>query len=147
MLSRFAIAIPQSGVIPYRIQAGGIEVLLITSSRGKRWLIPKGLVEFGMTAANSAAKEAWEEAGIVGTVHTPAIGTYRIRKWRLPCQVEVFLMRVERLAEEYPEAQVRQRQWFSLTAASQRVKEPDLKHMIEQLPQALKIADCRLSDN
>ena len=50
--------IPQSGVIPYRVREGQVEVLVITSSDGLRWVVPKGLVEPGMTAADSAAKEA-----------------------------------------------------------------------------------------
>jgi 8-oxo-dGTP pyrophosphatase MutT (NUDIX family) len=57
-------------VIPYRIRDGKIEVMLITSSTRKRWIIPKGMIEPDMTPQDSAAKEAWEEAGIIGQVAT-----------------------------------------------------------------------------
>jgi len=43
------IIIQQSAVIPYQIVDGEIEIMVITSSTGKRWVIPKGLVEPDMT--------------------------------------------------------------------------------------------------
>ncbi|NET56922.1 MAG: NUDIX hydrolase [Symploca sp. SIO2E6] len=73
--------IKQSGVIPYRLREGITEVLLITSINSKRWIIPKGLVEPGMTPQDSAAKEAWEEAGVIGEVLPTLMGTYDYRKW------------------------------------------------------------------
>ena len=45
MTTRTIVLVEQSGVIPYRIMDGQIEVMLITSSGGKRWVIPKGLIE------------------------------------------------------------------------------------------------------
>ncbi len=82
-----------SGVIPYRWQqdsnrSGAVEILLVKSSGGKRWVIPKGWIPPWLTPAQSALKEAWEEAGVVGTLKTPAIGYYQIQKWRLWHQVE-----------------------------------------------------------
>ena len=128
----------QSGVIPYRITDGKVEILLITSSSGKRWIIPKGFVEYFMSAADSAAKEALEEAGVIGSVVTPAIGSYSYRKWKyrwwgLSCHVEVFLMRVETVLDDWAEANKRQRQWLSVSEASKRIKEPALKQMIQGL--------------
>ncbi len=85
----------QSGVVPYRITNGKIEILLVTSSSGKHWVIPKGWITPWLTSADSAAKEAWEEAGVKGNVIEPAIGFYKTRKWGYLCQVEVFPMLVE----------------------------------------------------
>jgi 8-oxo-dGTP pyrophosphatase MutT (NUDIX family) len=68
MSTRTIVLVEQSGVIPYRIENGQIEVMVITSSTGKRWVIPKGLIEPDMTPQDSAAKEAWEEAGLLGKV-------------------------------------------------------------------------------
>ena len=39
----------QSAVVPYRAGADGLELLLITSRKGTRWVLPKGVVEPGMT--------------------------------------------------------------------------------------------------
>lgn len=65
----------QSAVIPYRFGADGLEVLLITSRKRKRWVLPKGVVEPGMTPAGSAEKEAFEEAGIEGRVDDRPLGS------------------------------------------------------------------------
>lgn len=127
----------QAGVIPYRFVEGEIQVLLITSSNGKRWVIPKGWKELLETTAEAAAKEAWEEAGITGTIHTPAIGTYPNRKWGYHFPVEVFLMQVEAEHTTYPESTRRKRRWMSLPQAAQRIREPELKHLLQQVPNLL----------
>ena len=77
----------QSGVVPYRWLEGRLEVLLITSLRRGRWIIPKGIVEPDMTPAESAAMEAFEEAGVKGRVGTEPIGEYTVNKWGGVCGV------------------------------------------------------------
>ncbi|NJK75231.1 MAG: NUDIX hydrolase [Oscillatoriales cyanobacterium RU_3_3] len=134
---RTALSIEQSGVIPYRIHNGEIEVMLITSSTGKRWVIPKGLIEPDMTSQDSAAKEAWEEAGLLGKVDPESIGTYEYYKSGYTCQVEVFLLKVQTVLENWPEASKRKRQWVNITKAIKRVNEPELKLIIADLPNKL----------
>ncbi|MBE9178134.1 NUDIX hydrolase [Oculatella sp. LEGE 06141] len=123
----------QSGVIPYRINRGKLEILLITSSSGKRWIVPKGWIALWMTSVRSAAKEAWEEAGVTGTVTHSAIGSYKTRKWGCPCQVEMHLMLVEQELETYPEAGRRKRQWLSLSKAIKRVQDVELKRLLKHM--------------
>ncbi|MCU0537096.1 MAG: NUDIX hydrolase [Hydrococcus sp. Prado102] len=123
----------QSGVIPYRIREGKVEILLVTSSSGKNWIVPKGWVEPFMSSVDSAAKEAREEAGILGSLQAPAIGTYKDRKLGLTYSVEIFLMQVETVLDEWAEAKTRKRQWYSLSKASDRVKKAELKQMLEKL--------------
>ena len=125
--------VKQSGVIPYRVQQGRIEILLITSSKGKRWIIPKGWIKPFKSVAHSAAEEALEEAGILGAIQTPAIGAYEHLKWGLPCRVEVFLMQVETELEYWLEGDRRQRQWLSLTQAVKRIEQPELKQILKSL--------------
>ena len=38
----------QSGVIPYRKKNNKVEVMLVTSIRRKKWIIPKGFIEYHM---------------------------------------------------------------------------------------------------
>ena len=71
----------QSGVIPFRKRKGKLELLMVTSTNKKRWVIPKGVKEPHLSPKKSAIKEAWEEAGIRGKVSGGAIGAYRYRKW------------------------------------------------------------------
>jgi 8-oxo-dGTP pyrophosphatase MutT (NUDIX family) len=132
------LLVQQSGVIPYRIRDRQIEVMLITSSTGKRWVIPKGLIEPDMTSPDSAAKEAWEEAGLLGKVFPDLIGTYEYYKSSYTCQVEVFLLQVQTVLENWPEASKRKRQWVSIPKAIRRVDEPELKLILGDLPNRLQ---------
>jgi 8-oxo-dGTP pyrophosphatase MutT (NUDIX family) len=132
-MSELTLALRQSSVIPYCRQNGLVEVLLITSTRQKHWIVPKGWLAIGFSAATSAAKEAWEEAGVTGRVITPEIAIYPDRKWGYPCQVEVFLLCVEAMHEEWPEAQKRKRQWLSLTEAAKQVQGKPLKRLFRKL--------------
>jgi 8-oxo-dGTP pyrophosphatase MutT (NUDIX family) len=43
-------------------------VLLMTSRDTGRWIIPKGNIDAGATPAKAAEKEAYEEAGVKGTI-------------------------------------------------------------------------------
>jgi phosphohistidine phosphatase len=122
----------QSAVVPYRIRNDEPEILLITSRRRKRWIVPKGIVEFDLSAAESAAKEAWEEAGVQGTIATEPLGTYQYEKWGDVCTVTVFAMRVEQELEVWPE-DFRERRWVSVKKAIKRVREDELKLLIGDL--------------
>ncbi len=123
----------QSGVIPYRVRNGKIEVLLITTRNRKGWVIPKGDISHGMSPPDSAAKEAWEEAGVVGQVDTLELGTYKYRKRGKTYRVKMFLLSVETLLEEYPEASQRKRQWLNTRKAVRQVKKAPLKRILKGL--------------
>ncbi len=110
-----------------------MQVLLITSTGGKRWIIPKGIVEPGLSASISAAKEAEEEAGLEGTLYPTPMGTYQRKKWGGTCTVEVFLMDVEQVSDEWPES-FRRRQWRTIEKAAGLVEEQDLKQLLRRVP-------------
>jgi phosphohistidine phosphatase len=76
----------QSGVIPCRISDGAIEVLLVSSRGGARWVVPKGVVEIGMSPVESACKEAYEEGGVRGNASEAPIGEYTSEKWGATAQ-------------------------------------------------------------
>jgi phosphohistidine phosphatase len=120
----------QSAVIPFRQVPSGMEVLLITSRKKRRWIVPKGVVEPDLTPAESAAKEAHEEAGVQGRVLPDPLGTYEHEKWGGTCVVEVYAMAVERVQDRWAE-DFRDRVWVDPAEAARRVREPVLKRMIE----------------
>ncbi|MBC7968868.1 MAG: NUDIX hydrolase [Verrucomicrobia bacterium] len=127
------LVLRQSSVLPYRLTQGTVEVMLITSIKRQQWIIPKGWIAPGLSAADSAAKEAWEEAGVTGRVLTPAIATYTAQKWGYPCRRDVFLLHVETALEDWLEAKQRKRQWLSLTEATKHVKGKALKRLFTKL--------------
>ena len=124
---------PQSAVIPWRRREGRVEVLLITSRKRRRWVVPKGLVEPHLSPADSARAEAFEEAGIEGVVSPDPVGRYEYAKWGGICHVEVFLMAVERVLETWPEG-FRERVWLPPADAAARLWEADLADLVRAVP-------------
>jgi 8-oxo-dGTP pyrophosphatase MutT (NUDIX family) len=66
----------QVAAVCYRIGGQGLEFLLV-QTRGGRWIFPKGGVEPGLTQAQSAALEAFEEAGVHGRIEEMPFARYR----------------------------------------------------------------------
>src|SRR5947208_17053401 len=84
---------------------------IITSSNGKRWVIPKGLIEPGQTAGETALQEAWEEAGLAGALRSEPVGSYLYEKNACVYHVTVFAMEVTAMAQEWPERELRKPIW------------------------------------
>ena len=127
----------QSGVIPFRYRDGILEILLITSRRKKHWVIPKGIIEGDLSSQESALQEAYEEAGIKGTIKLASLGRYRYKKWGGTCRVEVFLMQVDEELETWPEDYFRERKWLDLESAQDLIDVPGLKKLLAKVPQYL----------
>ncbi len=126
----------QYGVLPYRIaQDGSPELLLVTTRETRRWIIPKGWPIKGLKPAKSAAREAYEEAGIRGTVSPKSIGRFSYQKrlddgGTVPCEVRVFPMLVKRQVEVWPERHERDVRWFEPDKALSAIKEVALRDLI-----------------
>jgi phosphohistidine phosphatase len=131
----------QSAVVPYRWKGDDLEVMVISSSGGKRWVVPKGIVEPGMTPAASAVAEAWEEAGVHGEVGETPLGRYRYHKWGGTCVVDVYPFRVRDELAEWPEQGVRRRRWLPVGKAAKKVSQKKLRGLIADLPQAVGPAE------
>nr|WP_249139004.1 NUDIX hydrolase [Actibacterium sp. MT2.3-13A] len=120
------------------------EVLMITSRDTGRWVIPKGWPIEGLSPPQSAAQEAWEEAGVEGKVYDRKLGVYSYAKGMdkgadLPCTVAVYPLKVKTLRDKFPERSERRRKWMSPKKAAQRVNEPELAEILENFdPRRLK---------
>ena len=127
----------QCGALCWRLVQNDLKVLLVTSRDTGRWVIPKGWLIDGLTAQGSAAREAWEEAGVEGMVAEEPAGLYSYDKvvpaaLAIPCIVSVFPLQVTRLRTRYPEGRQRQRKWFTPAKAARKVAEPGLRLILEQ---------------
>lgn len=126
----------QYGVIPVRkAPDGAFEVLLITSRETRRWVVPRGNPIRGKSPAESAAQEAFEEAGIIGEVDPEAVGHYSYEKRRrigivVPAIVHLFRMSVADERDDWPEKGQRERRWFPAGQAAAAVHEAELAQLI-----------------
>jgi len=116
--------------------------MLVTSRETGRWIIPKGWPKSRKAPYACAAREAREEAGVVGKVGRSSIGSYsyqkRLKRGKVVvCQVDVFPLEVKRLEKSWPEKGEREIQWFSPKAAAETVSEPVLSDIIRNLQKRL----------
>ena len=128
----------QSGVVPYRYEQDELKILLITSRHNKRWIIPKGIIDYGFSPQESAEKEAFEEAGIQGIIDPFQIGEYQFLKWGGEVSVKVFLFEVTQEHDDWLDSSFRKRKWVSIAEAEQLVDLEGLRKILHNLPQLLK---------
>src|SRR5207253_10632262 len=96
-------------------------VCLITSRNAKRWIIPKGWIEPGQSAGETALQEAWEEAGLTGALQREPIGSYLYEKEGQRYHVTVFVMKVTSVEQDWPEREQRERSFVSPTGFFDRI--------------------------
>ena len=123
----------QAAAIPWRDG----RICMVTSRSGRRWVVPKGRIEKDHTPQEAAAAEAWEEAGLRGRLGAGALGTYRYEKFGAEFEVVVFLMHVDHVAVDWPEVEVREREWVGLEEALSRIEEADLRRLLRSAAAAL----------
>ena len=129
----------QYAALPFRRRSGSAtEVMLVTSRGTGRWIIPKGWPIDGLAPGETAAREAFEEAGVLGRVGR-SLGNFTYDKLspdrsssRL-CEVEVFPLAVRRQLKQWPEAGEREARWCSMDEALSIVAEAGLRDLIRAL--------------
>jgi 8-oxo-dGTP pyrophosphatase MutT (NUDIX family) len=129
----------QYAALPCRMaETGRLEVMMVTSRDTGRWVLPKGWPIKRLGGAGSAEREAFEEAGIQGTIHAGPLGCYVYDK-RLDSGVtravwvDVFRLDVTDELEDWPERAQRRRRWFTPAEAAALVGEPALAALLQTL--------------
>jgi 8-oxo-dGTP pyrophosphatase MutT (NUDIX family) len=130
-------ALLQVGALPVRFENGETEILLLTSRETKRWVIPKGWPIKGIKNWAAAAREAKEEAGIVGMPRKKLIGSFLHFKRRMVhfdlCRVGVYVLDYGKRLDNYREKGQREARWFSVEEAANRVRENGLIALLRDL--------------
>lgn len=128
----------QAAVIPYRIRKARLEVALVTTSKGNGWIVPKGSINEGEGARDAAIREAEEEAGLRGVVERRRLGRYRHVNGHGPCLVDVYVMRVTTVMEEWMEDKLRRRRWMCVADAADRLQD-ELAGLIHSLGRSIRL--------
>jgi 8-oxo-dGTP pyrophosphatase MutT (NUDIX family) len=142
----------QVAAVCYRVRGGEIEFLLV-QTRGGRWTFPKGSTEPGLTHAQAAALEAFEEAGVHGRMEEAAFARYVRRKRSSlrassarPAEkdlvVNAHLCEVTHL--ESPQEADRHPTWFSAGKAKRRLREGRKPDYGSELARVLSRAVARV---
>jgi 8-oxo-dGTP pyrophosphatase MutT (NUDIX family) len=126
----------QAAVIPYRIRKQRVEIALVTRSRGKGWIVPKGSVDEGERPRQAAIREAEEEAGLRGVVGRKPLGRYRHVNAKGRCRVDVYPMRVTKVLDNWLEDRLRRRRWMRLSDAVDCLRQ-DLRRFLYGLERAI----------
>ncbi|HUR52698.1 MAG TPA: NUDIX hydrolase [Gemmataceae bacterium] len=105
-------------------------VCMVTSSSRRRWVLPKGLIDPGHTPGEAALVEAWEEAGLLGTLDPEPLGSYVYEKLGRECHVLVYRMTVTEVRDAWPEKGMRERVWLAPLDVLERVEEPGLRDIL-----------------
>lgn len=129
----------QYGVLPWRFSNDGrLQILLITSLKTRRWIIPKGWPMKGRPPFMTAAMEAFEEAGIIGDISLSELVDYRYDKilkdgTALPCLVTLFGFRVRGTLTHWKEGARRTRRWFDVEDAAELIDDDELADFVATL--------------
>ena len=134
----------QAAAIPVRFRRRKVQVCVIRRRGGKSWGIPKGLIDRGDTAEETALNESWEEAGLTGRVLGRALGTYQYQKWDRTLTVAVYLMEVEAQERTWEEASFRERKWIVFDDADAYLKRHPARSLLERAWRRLRRSKPRL---
>ena len=126
--------IHQVAALPYRLNSGTLEVLLLTSRTTRRPIIPKGWQMRGTTDAKAAEIEARQEAGVIGLIEPKPCGSYqywkRLKNAFVPVKVIVYALKVESELSDWKEMEERKKRWLTLAQAVSLVEEPTLASLL-----------------
>jgi len=126
----------QYAALPYRKSPEGeTQILLVTTRKRGRWILPKGRGERSRPAHAVAANEALEEAGISGDIQKNSIGTfyYRTIRRHRRRRVQVFRLRVRKHLKRWKEDRERRVLWLSPGKAARMVHHKGLKALLLQV--------------
>ena len=119
----------QVGALPYRVRDGVVEILLVRTRRDSHWTIPKRSRNPDQPVHETAAEEAFREAGVRGTAWRTGIGSYSYARKDRSYRVTVYPVEVTEQVETWPE-QTRKHAWYTIGAAAIEAESGELTAII-----------------
>ncbi len=120
----------QEAALPIRTKNGRLQVLLVTARGNGGWIIPKGGQSRKLNDAAAAAREAREEAGVVGKVKSPQVGKYLHQRRGGSHEVAVYELHVSSQRRRWPECRIRKRRWVTVKEACNLTSQPGLRNLL-----------------
>ncbi len=123
----------QVGALPVRLKKNGkLEILLVTTRGGCRWMIPKGYRPKRLDERRAAAREALQEAGVMGKIQPRALGEFTDRNGNGEKNtINVFRLDALKEQSHWREENERRRKWVSPTKAKALVRQAGLRKIID----------------
>lgn len=123
----------QVGTIPYLKVNGKVKLVLVTSRSSGKWIFPKGNLEPNMSKRRVAAMEAYEEAGLRGTIPRGKSTVVPIRRRGCRIDLQLFPMNVRSVLPKWPEQKQRKRIIVSPQKAAALLDDEAVSRCIEDL--------------
>lgn len=123
----------QYGVIAYlNGKKNNLKIVLVTSKTNGYWIFPKGNLVKKKNKYQSAAQEAFEEAGVRGTINEDISYKIEFQDFETRHQITLFPMRVKTLLDQWPEMNDRKRKVVSVSKAMELITLDDLRSCLVQ---------------
>ena len=107
----------QVAAVCFRRRGPDVEFLLVNTNGGGKWTFPKGDPDSSLSHSKAAEREAWEEAGVQGTIEPRHFHLYIHSKgvfWKPPgvreFVIKAFLLEVDHIGQ--PDEHTRNPTWF-----------------------------------
>lgn len=127
----------KAGALPVKWVNGELEMLLVTSISRRNWIIPKGNIDEGFTLREQAAVEAFEEAGVSGSLSPEPFGLYYAEKATGYEKIVVYVLHVVDEYDIWPDKQRRDRMWVPAGKAPGQVSNVSLADLLKRCGQVL----------
>ena len=121
------------GAFPFLLKKGKLQVMIITNTSGKSWILPKGHPENSLNKPQVAELETYEEAGIKGTiVDTKLREEFKHEEGGV---IIIYPLRIKKILDTWPEQEKRERRLVYIKEALSLVTKKEhcdaIKHFSE----------------
>ncbi len=103
------------GAFPFLLKKGKIQIIIITSTSGKSWILPKGHPENHLNKSQVAELETYEEAGVKGTIINSKLR--KEFKWDEDNMLIIYPLLIKDILDTWPEQDIRERRLVSIKKA------------------------------
>ena len=109
------------GVVPYIKRNNSYRFIIVTARKHPgRWIFPKGQPERDKSSREIAVNEAFEEAGIIGTIRGRSIKC-RVKKKGETIVYKMYPFRISKVCRKWPERKIRMRKFVKADKARKKL--------------------------